>query len=103
MVENAQVLEKLGINFTVLNYEALCRNPSAEMQRLLEFSGLDGSKFSLDFREQTQHIMGNYSMRSGADTTIVERKEWQSDLSPADIATIESVTADYQQYYAPEG
>lgn len=102
MVENAKVLSALGIKHTVLNYEMLCRNPTAEMQRMLEFAGLDATKFSLDFREQTQHIMGNYSMRSGADTQIVERKEWQTDLSAADIATIEKATAQYREYYAPE-
>lgn len=100
MEENEFWLKKLNMNYTSLNYEALCHDPKAEMERLLDFLELDTTLFSLNFREQTQHIMGNYNMRLGADTKITERKEWQKELSPQQIKTIESLTTDYQQYYS---
>lgn len=99
MEENEFWLKKLNMNYTSLNYEALCHDPKAEMERLLNFLELDSTLFSLNFREQTQHIMGNYNMRLGADTKIAERKEWQKELSPQQIKTIEGLTSDYQQYY----
>lgn len=100
MVENEFWLRKLGLNYVSLNYEALCHNPQAEMDRLLRFLRLDLNGFSLDFREQTQHIMGNYSMRLGKDTQIKERKEWLKELNKEQVETIERLTAEYRQYYS---
>ena len=102
MEQNEYWLKKLNINYTSLNYEALCRNPQSEMVRLLDFLNLDTSLFSLDFREQTQHIMGNYSMRLGGDTKITERTEWMDQLKPEEIKTIEDMTDSYRQYYRQE-
>lgn len=100
MDANERILRKMGIKHTFLQYEKLCRTPEKEMRRILEFADLDASKFSLDFRAQTQHIMGNRNMRLGKDAKIEERKDWQNKMSKADIATIERMTADYQQYYS---
>ena len=102
MEQNEYWLKKLNINYTSLNYEALCQNPQSEMVRLLDFLNLDTSLFSLDFREQTQHIMGNYSMRLGGDTKITERTEWMDQLKPEEIKTIEDMTVNYRQYYRQE-
>lgn len=99
MDANAAILAKTGINHTVLRYEALCRNPEAEMRRILKFVDLDPNQFSLDFRAQEQHIMGNRNMRLGSDAKIVERRDWKEKLSTQDIGTIEQLTQNYQQYY----
>jgi len=97
---NERILKKMDIPFLLLQYEALCRNPKKEMTRLLEFVGLDAEPFSLDFREKTQHIMGNTKMRLGKDRKIVERKDWLEQLSQEQIQKIETITADYRHYYA---
>jgi len=99
MDNNAQWLKKLKLNYVELSYEKLCREPQAEIQRLLQFVGLDEREFSLNFRQQEQHIMGNRNMRLGSDTTITERRDWVEKLSKTDRQTIESLTANYQQYY----
>lgn len=99
MVRNKYILEKMNLKYTSLNYEALCRNPKEEITDLFSFLKMDSKSFSLDFRERTQHIMGNYNMRLGKDTEIVERKDWQKALSKADITKIEDLTSDYRQYY----
>lgn len=100
MKENEYVLEKAKLNYIQLPYEALCRDPEAEMVRILQFTGLDPTKFSLNFREQTQHIMGNASMRLGKDDKIVERKDWKDRLTPTQIQTIEKITSEYQSLYS---
>lgn len=99
MDRNQQVLESMDVPYTKLTYEALCRDPESEMKRLLQFAGLDAGAFSLDFRRYDQHIMGNYNMRLGKDTRIEERRDWLEKLQPDEIATIESMTADYREYY----
>lgn len=102
MVNNKQILKRINAKSMELTYEALCSNPQKEMVRLLDFLALDSSAFSLDFRKETQHIMGNYSMRLGKDTSITERKDWQTGLSGQQINTIEAMTASYQEYYTKE-
>ena len=100
MDNNAYSLKKTGINYTHLSYEKLCRNPEVEMRRILKFCGLNTDTFSIDFRRQTQHIMGNDKMRLGQDAKIKERTDWQEKLSKADISIIEKMTKNYQEYYA---
>ena len=100
MARNEKILRKMNARYTVLRYESLCKDPAKEMVRLLEFTGLDPSKFSLDFRSKEQHIMGNYAMRLGKDTRIVERKDWQEKLSSRQIDIIEQMTRNYREYYS---
>lgn len=100
MNTNKRILTKTNIVHIKLRYEALCQNPEKEIKRILEFVGLDSNKISLEFRETEQHIMGNDVMRLGNETKIKERKEWQTALSKTDISTIESLTSNYQNYYA---
>lgn len=103
METNRKVLETMGLNYRCLTYEALCLDPRQEIAGLLRFAGLDPDLFSLDFRAQTQHIMGNYSMRLGKDQTIEERREWRDALSASQVELIEAMTSDYKQYYSPAG
>lgn len=100
MKNNAYILDKQNINYTHLRYEDLCREPEKEMRRILDFCGLNSDTFSLDFRSQTQHIMGNGYMRLGKETKIEERKDWQEKLSKEDVKLIEKLTVDYQKYYS---
>jgi LPS sulfotransferase NodH len=100
MNKNIRILDKNRMNYTHLSYEKLCQNPEEEMRRILEFCGLDTNTFSIDFRQRTQHIMGNDKMRLGEDSKIEERKDWQENLSRMDVSMIEKITASYQKYYA---
>lgn len=100
MVVNKRVLDKMGAKYLELSYESLCRAPREEIGRILQFIGLDADAVSLDFRSQTQHIMGNYAMRLGKDEKIEERKDWLDRLDPAQIRLIETKTKDYRQYYS---
>lgn len=99
MRKNERLLKRAGIKYTTVSYEALCKDPSQEMTKLLEFTGLDTSKFSLDFRNEKRHIMGNYNMRLGKDNEIEERKEWRKELSEIEIKDIERIAGNYQSYF----
>lgn len=100
MEENGKVIKGMGLNAIQLRYEDLCRSPKPKLTEIFNFTGLDETQFSLDFRTQTQHIIGNGKMRLGKDQTIKERKEWQTELSTEQIKTIERLTADYAHLYS---
>lgn len=99
MLENQIMLGRMGVKYTQLTYEALCRDPRKTMEKLLDFAGLPTNAFSLNFRDYEQHIMGNYNMRLGKDTEIKERRDWQHKLKPEEIALIEKMTEDYRDHY----
>ncbi len=99
MEENQKMLERMGVRYTRLTYEALCRDPQVEMKKLFEFAGLPAEDFSLNFRNYDQHIMGNYNMRLGKDTKIEERRDWLKKLKPEEIALIEKLTKKYRTHY----
>ena len=102
MAANEKVLQAIDVAYRPLQYEALCRNPEKEMTAVLAFAGLDPTGFSLDFRQRTQPIMGNSTMRLGTDEKIQERKDWKEKLSPTQVKTIEELTVDYRHYYAKD-
>ncbi|MEL7424170.1 MAG: sulfotransferase [Bacteroidota bacterium] len=93
-------LRKGGFSYLPVRYEQLCRTPMEEMQRILQYLQLDEKQFSLDFRDQEQHIMGNASMRLGKDRKIEERKDWQERLKPAEVRLIEEMTQAYNEFYS---
>jgi|GEM_PF-1063222 len=100
MVENKKILQGRNINFIKIRYEDLCRSTTKELTKIGNFTELDASQFSLDFREGTQHIIGNSRMRRGKDQQIVERREWEDQLSKAQVAIIENATRDYRDLYS---
>jgi virulence-associated protein VapD len=99
MVNNERILKTFNIKNTKLSYSKLCANTENEMKRVFDFVGVNPNQFSLKFRNQEHHIMGNY-MRLQEDQTIRERTEWQDILTKAEIKTIEKATIDYQEFYA---
>lgn len=99
MVNNERILHKFKIKYIQLSYSDLCNNPEDEIKRVLDFVEIDNEKFSLQFREQEHHIMGNY-MRLQEDQKITERKEWKEKLSKEQVAYINRKTAKYSNYYS---
>jgi hypothetical protein len=70
-----------------VRYEELCADPPGTLDRITGFLGLDRpmSRGSLD--NHGSHIIGN-KMRMRTLTEIREDLSWQTQLSPADLATI---------------
>ncbi|MEL6140541.1 MAG: sulfotransferase, partial [Bacteroidota bacterium] len=99
MIDNEHVLKSTGLKYQTLRYEDLCRDPDKQIENVLSFIGLDPSAYSLEFRDQQQHIIGN-SMRLTKDQKIRERKEWRHALTTEQLAIIEKETTEYQHLYA---
>ena len=99
MVNNERILAQFDIKHIKLSYSELCLNTESEMKRIFNFVNVNPENFSLDFRDQDHHIMGNY-MRLQKDQKIVERKEWKKSLTSDQIEYINKKTIDYEEYYS---
>jgi hypothetical protein len=97
---NRIMLEKINARSRIFRYEDLCVNPESTLKQIGDFVEMDPEGFTLDFRSQTQHIMGNYSMRRGSTAEVKERLEWKTTLGKEQIELIEKLTSDFQQYYS---
>lgn len=93
MIENEKVLNRLNVKHIKLPYEDLCKSPKEEIQQILDFAGVTTGEIDLGFRKKEQHIIGNGNMRLGKEDKIVERKEWETELTPSQIEIIEKWTA----------
>lgn len=84
--ESERMLARLPAgSWTRLHYEDLCRDPKAEMDRLLSFLDLDPTLATHDFRSGEHHIVGNY-MRMKSSSEIVLDEKWRKALSPEHLA-----------------
>jgi len=99
MLENQRILETTKLKHISLTYEALCRSTKKELQRLADFFEME-NLFSLEFKKDTRHIIGNGNMRLGKQTTIAERREWENELTENQIKLIESLTTEYRSLYS---
>ena len=97
---NEKVMGEWRPNYLKMRYEDLCRAPEDEMNDIFNFIGIDPTQFSLNFRAEVQHIMGNTSMRLGRETKIEERKDWLEKLTQPEIEIIEHITHGYSNFYS---
>lgn len=93
MIENEKILNRLNIKHIKLPYENLCQSPKKEIRKILDFAGVTTGEIDLGFRKKEQHIIGNGNMRLGKEDKIVERKEWETELTAKQIEIIEKWTA----------
>jgi len=99
MKTNARVLKAFGIKYQQIRYTDLCAQPELIIGNIMDFIGLSKDGFSLQFRDQEHHIMGNH-MRLEREQKIVERKEWKKRLSSKDLAYINKETKDFSSFYS---
>lgn len=102
MIKNERILKKIGVKYIPLRYEDLCENPEQKLKDIFQFVGLTSDQFSLNFRNEERHIIGNGKMRLGKETKIVQRLEWKNQLSQEQIKVIENQTKDFRKFYNPE-
>lgn len=77
-----------------VRYEDLCRDTSAAMTRLLQFSGLDYDERILDFEQPVEHtIAGNRVRFGGKMKAIREDLAWQSELSDDELQVVTDICA----------
>lgn len=99
MKNNQQVINKLNLKAHILSYSKLCNDTRQQMEGILNFVGLDSTAFSLAFKDQEHHIMGNH-MRFSKDQEIKERNEWVNTFTKEQIDYISKATEQYAEYYA---
>lgn len=87
------LLERSGLPVRRVRYEDLCADPRGVVAELLTFAGLDGSAATLDWQTADLHIMGN-PMRLHSVAEIVDRQEWRTRLSAADLADFAAVAGE---------
>ncbi len=62
---------------------------------MLDFTGVDSSQTSLDFRSVPRHFSGNKPMLKAKTSEIRERKEWIEKLSAKDVQAIEDIAMNF--------
>lgn len=95
---NLATMERWKIEYYAITYEQFVTNYREELAHILKFIDpsivYDGG--DIDFRDVTQHIMGNKSMRMGSTSDIKVRDDWKKRLSEEDTAFIREKTATVQ-------
>jgi hypothetical protein len=74
----------------LIRYEDLCRDPRAVMDRVFRFISVAPEEAAHDFRAFEHHILGN-AMRLDNRSEIRLDVRWQTELSPADLATFRRI------------
>lgn len=89
----------------VLAYENFCENPSAVLNKLIEFIGVAPMGFPVNFRDYEHHIIGN-KMRNASsekrDTVVLDEK-WKTILSEREKAIVTQIAFPFatQFHYKP--
>lgn len=74
--------------FRQIQYEDLCSDPQAELEKLCIFLNLDPSRVNLNFRSAGLHVFGN-KMRLSSEQAIRLDNKWRTELTNSQISTIE--------------
>jgi hypothetical protein len=81
-----------------VRYEELCADPVNTLKRLAAFLDLDPLQSRLDFRAQTQHVIGN-GMRLDSTSEIRLDERWKEVLSNDDLKAFDSVAGKLNRSY----
>jgi hypothetical protein len=81
-----------------VRYEDVCQDTENTLKRLFEFCGVDADIQHLDFRAETQHIIGN-PMRLRPLSEIKLDERWKKELSSNQLAEIDRVAGDLNRRY----
>lgn len=76
-----------------VQYERLCREPEATLDRLYRFLGLDPGRAAADYRSVEHHIMGN-RMRLRNSSEIALDEKWRHELKPEDQKLFDRIAGD---------
>lgn len=87
----AQLTMPKRLIFSV-RYEELCRNPEAEVARILAILGLPNDPYLLDFRAGGRHSVGGNPMRfRNSEREIRLDEKWKTGLSREDLQEFEAI------------
>lgn len=78
-----------------VRYEDLCKNPAAQIERVLGFLGVGPQPPVIAFRSRPHHIIGN-RMRLSDSAEIRLDDSWRGELSKSQLAQITDRTRPYR-------
>jgi len=81
-----------------VRYEELCADPQGTLRRILDFLGLDPSRWVWGFRSVDHHVIGN-GMRLDSTSEIRPDERWKSALSKDDLAVFDRVAGATNRRY----
>jgi len=81
-----------------VRYEDLCRNPNAQIQRILQFATLSEDRQVMTVEGNGLHILGN-RMRLRGTQAIRLDESWRSELPSADLKVCERIARDALRRY----
>ena len=91
LTDEIEVLSNGSFRSIRVKYEQLCASPADTMAEIFHFCGLDPNQGSLEFRNFSQHIMGNFGTRFGGERQIRDRQEWRQRLTPDQLLVIDRI------------
>ena len=80
-------------NVNVVLYEALCANPEALSQRIMEFVGLDWTCQTADFVSRSTTYEGAAGYYAIMRNAVAAAERWRETMTPADQQAVRSVVA----------
>lgn len=81
-----------------IRYEDLCQNPKSTLENLYDFCEVAPHARMQDFREISQHIIGNeMRLRSESEITLDER--WKTQLTAEQLIEIERIAGAFARRY----
>jgi len=78
---------------TMIRYEELVSRPRQELQRLMQYMGLEFEEGQLDWGNQESHNIAGNRMRRGQDSTLKLDNSWRDELSSMQKAGIYLLSA----------
>lgn len=84
-----------------VRHEDLCRDPDAEIERIVRFIGVTPGLQARDFRSFEHHIIGN-RMRLNQTSEIRLDERWKTELTADQIRTVERIAGPELQRYGYE-
>lgn len=81
-----------------IHYEALCRDVAGTIGTILDFLGLERSRWSSGTQAGPHHILGN-RMRMQRSIEVRQDERWRRDMTPEDLAVFDKVAGDLNRRY----
>ncbi|MEO0249692.1 MAG: sulfotransferase, partial [candidate division WOR-3 bacterium] len=82
----------------LLRYEDLCADPSAELQRVCAFVGVDFETQMLRFRDVVHHdIGGSTTVREGSSDRIIYDERWRTEMPLTDLEVFRRIGGKIQK------
>jgi hypothetical protein len=85
------ILERAGVEYTVLSYDQLALDPMAQRRRLAEFLGIEAPEESIYLDTHACHLVAGNPMRFRGKMDIRYDARWVNEITPSLRARIDEI------------